>query len=73
MTATPQLKLGLAGAAGLMQQVYQLWVSAMARLPDWNGLPLPSRSLWICADVGMKWSFQTPSLNHLRPLRELVA
>ena len=47
-TATPHVKLALAGGAGLMQHVYQLWVSAMARLPDWNGLPLASRSLWIC-------------------------
>src|SRR3954468_24417584 len=68
VTATPQLKLGFAGAAGLMQHMYQLCVSAIARLPDWNWLPFPSRSLWICGNVGTKWSFQTASLNHLRPV-----
>ena len=54
VTATPKLKLGFAGAAGLMQHMYQVWVSAMARLPDWKGLPLPSRSLWIWGTDGMK-------------------
>src|SRR4051794_703515 len=66
--ANPKLlTLGFAGAAGFTQQVYQLWVSSMARLPDSNSLPLSSRSLLIWLAFGMKWSFQTPSLNHFSP------
>src|SRR4051812_15158857 len=41
----------------------------MARLPDWNSLPLARRSLLIWFALGMKWSFQTPSLNHFSPTR----
>src|SRR5829696_185885 len=43
----------------------------MARLPDWNGLPFARRSLLTWLLLGMKWSFQTPSLNHLIPVRTL--
>ncbi len=41
----------------------------MARLPDENGLPFASRSLLTWFWVGMKWSFQTPSLNQWMPAR----
>src|SRR5215217_1063801 len=70
-TAQPRLSptMGLAGAAGFTQHEYQVWISVIARLPDWNGLPLASRSLSTWACVGMKWSFQTPSLNQWMPVR----
>ena len=55
-----------------MQHMYQVWVSFIARLPDWNSLPLASRSLLIWFAFGMKWSFQTPSLNHFRPAANWV-
>src|SRR3954465_13287305 len=61
------LTLGLAGAAGKTQQVNQVWDSFIARLPDSNSLPLSSRSLLIWLALGMKWSFQTPSLYHFSP------
>src|SRR6266576_578021 len=51
-----------------MQQVNQLWDSFIARLPDSNSLPLSSRSLLIWLALGMKWSFQTPSLYHFSPI-----
>src|SRR3954469_12819142 len=50
-----------------MQQVNQLWDSFIARLPDSNSLPLSSRSLLIWLALGMKGSFQTPSLYHFSP------
>src|SRR3954453_14940592 len=62
------LTLGLAGAAGYTQQVNQLCDSFIARLPDSNSLPLSSRSLLIWLALGMKWSFQTPSLYHFSPV-----
>src|SRR3954471_20147827 len=70
-TAQPKLSptIGLAGAPGFTQHEYQVWISFIARLPDWNSLPLASRSLSIWAWVGMKWSFQTPSLNQWMPVR----
>src|SRR3954468_10911954 len=61
------LTLGFAGAAGYTQQVNQLCDSFIARLPDSNSLPLSSRSLLIWFALGMKWSFQTPSLYHFSP------
>src|SRR5215211_6504954 len=70
-TAHPKLSptMGFAGAAGFTQHEYQVWISFIARLPDWNGLPLASRSPSTWAWVGMKWSFQTPSLNQWMPVR----
>src|SRR5918993_3137929 len=70
-TAQPRLSptMGLAGAAGFTQHEYQVWISVIARLPDWNGLPFASRSLSTWAWVGMKWSFQTLSLNQWIPVR----
>ena len=70
-TAQPKLSptIGLAGAAGFTQQEYHVWISVMARLPDWNGLPLARRSLLTWFWLGMKWSFQTPSLNQWMPVR----
>src|SRR6188768_4298503 len=70
-TAQPRLSptMGLAGAAGFTQQEYHVWISVIARLPDWNGLPFASRSLLTWFWLGMKWSFQTPSLNQWIPVR----
>src|SRR5262245_50936352 len=61
--------IGLAGGAGFTQHEYQVWISVIARLPEENGLPLARRSLLTWFWVGMKWSTQTPSLNHLMPAR----
>src|SRR6476646_4541488 len=70
VTAHPNcLTFGLAGAAVKTQHVNHVCDSFIARLPDSNSLPLSSRSLLICALLGMKWSFQTPSLNHFSPVR----
>src|SRR3954453_3755731 len=70
-TAQPKLSptTGLAGGAGFTQHVNQVWISTIARLPDWNGLPFASRSLLTWFWFGMKWSFQTPSLNQWMPAR----
>src|SRR4026207_1561483 len=43
-TAKPNLN-GFLGAAGVTQQVNQVWPSSIARLPEPNSLPAPSRSL----------------------------
>src|SRR4029078_3382888 len=58
-TGPPQVSptMGLAGAAGFTQQEYHVWISVIARLPDWNGLPLASRSLLTWFWFGMQWSF----------------
>src|SRR5436190_5403227 len=69
MAQPKSLTIGFAGAAGHAQQAYQLWVSSIARWPDWNSLSLPRRSLRIWFWVGMKWSFQTPSLTRFSPVR----
>src|SRR3954453_9246166 len=63
-TAQPKLSptIGLAGAAGFTQHVNHVWISTMPRLPEANSLPFASRSLLTWFWVGMKWSFQTPSL-----------
>ena len=54
-TAQPKsVTIGLAGAAGVVQQVNHVWVSSMARLPEANSLPLASRSLLIWLEFGMK-------------------
>src|SRR3954471_3413419 len=70
-TAQPKLSptTGFAGAAGFTQHVNQVWISTIARLPDANSLPFASRSLLTWFWVGMKWSFQTPSLNQWMPVR----
>ena len=60
-TANPNLNAFL-GAAGVTQQVNQVWPSSIARFPEPNSLPPLGRSLATWAAVGMKWSFQTPAL-----------
>src|SRR5690349_10587823 len=69
--AQPKLSptIGLAGGAGFTQHEYHVWISTIARLPDWKGLPFASRSLLTWFWLGMKWSFQTPSLNQWMPVR----
>src|SRR3954453_20780609 len=70
-TAQPKLSptTGLAGAAGCTQHVNQVWISTIARLPEANSLPFASSSLLTWFWIGMKWSFQTPSLNQWIPAR----